>query len=514
MALLLPTAASHAPVRAIAAVTAESSGLTETNVTATDHSQPEGSPDVGYALWRAYTAFARDPALLNANWSFYLADVHSGKVLIDHDSHRAIVPASTQKLVTTVSALLMLGPSYTYHTGLLTDGQTDASGVLQGNLYIRGSGDPSLGSARMDDTLSLERVLDHFLQLLNAKGIRRISGHILADESAFDLEMVPRKWLWEDMGNYFGAGSSGLSVNENEYTVFFRAGHAVGDQASVAGHEPVIPGMSFLNQVRTGPRNSGDQVYIFGAPYGNERLLTGTVPLGAQRFPVRGSMPEPPLFLARALRDHLTANGIEVGGQGYSRRSAAIQGVPFGSPRTLLGEWVSPPLFEIVYRTNVASVNSYAENLLKTIGREAGGDGTTRAGADAIRRFWEMRGVDTGGMALHDGSGLSPSNRITARMLGQMLEQAAGEHGFPALYNSLPVAGFSGSLAGFFHNRPSEGILRAKSGFLGNVRAYAGYTTLQDGGLAAFVLIVNDYDATPSAMREKMFRLMDAITGN
>jgi serine-type D-Ala-D-Ala carboxypeptidase/endopeptidase (penicillin-binding protein 4) len=470
------------------------------------------SPGAGFRA--AYSAFENDPDLRNANWSFYLSDVHAGKVLFEHDSHRPVVPASTQKLVTTISALLMLGPSYTYHTGLLHDGRLDASGVLQGNLYIRGSGDPSFGSGRMDDTLAMERVFAYFLQILKQKGIHSIAGHVVADESAFDLEMVPRKWLWEDMGNYFGAGSSGLSINENEYTLYFRAGRAVGEPATVAGHEPAVPGMTFLNQVRTGPRGSGDQVYIFGAPFVHERLLTGTIPLGSQRFPVRGSMPEPPLFFARSFRDFLVKNGIGVTGQGYSLRSAAIQGINTGSPNTMLGEWSSPPLFEIVFRTNVASVNTYAENLLKTIGREVAGQGTTRAGADAIRKFWEGRGIDMAGMALHDGSGLSPSNRITARQLGQMLEQAAADRNFPALFNSLPVAGFSGSLAGFFHNTPSEGILRAKSGFLGNVRAYAGYTTLQNGNLAAFVLIVNDYEGTPASMRLKMFRLMDSITGS
>jgi serine-type D-Ala-D-Ala carboxypeptidase/endopeptidase (penicillin-binding protein 4) len=463
---------------------------------------------------KAFSTFANDPALRNANWSFYLSDIHAGKVLLEHNSHRAIAPASTQKLVTTISALLMLGPTYTYHTGLLHDGRKDASGVLRGNLYIRGSGDPSLGAGRMHDTLALEHVFAHFLQLLKQQGITSIAGHVLADESAFDQEMVPRKWLWEDMGNYFGAGSSGLTVNENEYTVFFQAGRSVGDPATVAGHEPVIPGMSFLNQVRTGPRGSGDRVYIFGAPYIQERLLTGSVPLGSSRFPVRGSMAEPPLFFARAFRDYLVKNGIEVTGQGYSMRSAAIQGITYGTPQTRIGEWVSPPLFEIVFRTNVASVNTYAENLLKTIGKEVTGQGTTHAGANAIRIFWEARGVDMNGMVLQDGSGLSPSNRITARQLGHMLEQVSGDRIFPALYNSLPVAGFSGSLAGFFHNTSSEGILRAKSGYLGNVRAYAGYTTLQNGNLAAFVLIVNDYGGTPAAMRDKMFQLMDTITGN
>ncbi len=476
----------------------------------TPHQQEATESRSGFE--RAFSIFSEDPHLRNAQWAFYLSDVTRDVPLAMHNSEKAIVPASTQKLVTSISALFMLGPGYTYHTDLQHDGSIEPEGILHGNLFIKGSGDPSLGSAAMSDTLSLEHVFAHFLDLLREKGIKQVAGHIVADETIFDQEIVPRKWLWEDMGNYFGAGSSGLSVNENAYTVYFRAGAALGDRAHVLSTRPVIPGMSYINQVTTGERGSGDQVYIFGAPYIQERLLTGSVPLGATNFPVRGSIPEPPLFMAAAFRNFLIENGIEVAGESHSWRSAGLAGLDLGFRRVTLGGWASPPLFEIVFRTNQASVNTYAENLLKTIGKEVGGRGDLHTGIQAIRGFWQERGIDLTGMSLHDGSGLSPSNRLTARQLGQLLEAAARDQMFPALLNSLPLAGFSGSLANHFRDTPSEGILRAKSGYLGNVRAYAGYTNLQNGNLAAFVLIVNDYDGSPAVMREKMFLLMDAIT--
>lgn len=475
-------------------------------------SHQQGASEANSGFERAFSIFSKDPSLRNAHWAFYLSDITRGIPLAMHNGEKAIVPASTQKLLTSISALFMLGPGYTYHTELQYDGSIEPGGILYGNLFIKGSGDPSLGSSAMSDTLSLDHVFAHYLELLNQEGIKQVSGHIVADETVFDQEIVPRKWLWEDMGNYFGAGSSGLSVNENAYTVYFRAGAALGDRARVVSTRPIIPGMSFINQVTTGTRGSGDQVYIFGAPYIQERLLTGSVPLGAANFPVMGSIPEPPLFMAAAFRNFLIENGIEVAGESHSWRSAGLAGLDLGFRRTTIGEWVSPPLFEIVFRTNQASVNTYAENLLKTIGKEAGGRGDVRTGIQAIRGFWQERGIDLTGMSLHDGSGLSPSNRLTAFQLGQLLEAAARDQMFPALFNSLPLAGFSGSLANHFRDTPSEGILRAKSGYLGNVRAYAGYTNLQNGNLAAFVLIVNDYDGSPAVMREKMFLLMDAIT--
>ncbi len=469
------------------------------------------SPAQNY-LERELNRFASDPALKNASWGFCVIDIETGRTVVSRNEHQALVPASTQKLLTTASALMMLGPDFRYQTSIGYSGQIDSSGILLGDLIIKGSGDPSFGSTGMHDSLNLDQVFAAWLLTIKNAGIRQINGRVLADESVFDQELIPRKWLWEDMGNYFGAGASGLTANENMYTVYFEAGNALGQAARVAMTEPVIAGMEFINQVTTGTRGSGDQVYIFGAPYQMQRTLTGTVPLGSSNFPVRGSIPDPPYFVAVAFSDYLSRNTISQNHPPLSHRRALQAGIEPAAEWQHLGFWTSPDLADIAAHTNLNSVNTFAENLLKTLGRNAGGQGNTAAGTEAVKEHWKKMGLDVDGMFLHDGSGLSPSNRITTYQLARVLEITARQAFFDRFQQGLPLAGRSGSIASSFRGTPSEGVLRAKSGFLANVRSYAGYTKSSDGKTLAFAFIVNDYNGTPASMREKMTRVMDAIT--
>lgn len=467
-----------------------------------------------YSLKNAFEAFRSDPAVRNANWSIIVADATSGTEILSFNADKPIVPASTQKLVTTATALRLLGHDHSYHTAIEYTGRISNDGTLTGDLYIRGSGDPSLGSARLNDSLKIENVFSKWHQYILDAGISRIDGNIISDESIFDPEMIPRHWLWEDIGNYFGAGASGLTVNENEYTVYFNAGNSLGSPATVVSSSPRIPGMKFINEVTTAQTGTGDQVYIFGIPYGSERRLTGTIPLNARNFSVRGSMHDPPSYLSAGFLDFLKDNGIVVTGTSSTYRTAPADGIITAESGQPLGIWESPPLFDIIYHTNHSSVNSYAENLLKTIGHTKSGTGSFESGLASVSAFWGEMGANTDLSGLRDGSGLSPVNRISASSLNEILLMSFDHPSFGVLLNSLPLAGYSGSLAGQLHGSASEGILRAKSGFLSNVRAYAGYTIMSNGNMASFVFIVNDYQGGAAAMGQKMLRLLDAVTSH
>lgn len=464
------------------------------------------------SLERQAMVFNNSPAMKHGQWAFYVVDLTNNSVIFAHQEHLSLAPASVQKLITTITALSILGPDYRYITHIQRDGFVDAEGTLHGNIYIKGSGDPGLGSSSLEGSLDLNRLYDRWGNEIRNSGIKKITGNVIADDSAFDSEMVPRKWLWEDIGNYFGAGSSALSVNENEYTVYFNAGTTLGSPARIVSTKPNIPGMTLVNNVTTGAAGSGDQVYIFGGPYAPERWLTGTVPLGARNFAVRGSIPDPPMFAATTFHSFLTQKGIRISGDAISSRLASLKGHSLAMERQKIASTHSPPLSVIVDRTNMRSVNMYAENLLKTIGLYSMGKGDFSSGISAILEFWEKQGLDTKGMRLHDGSGLSPSNRVTASQIGMMLAYAAQQDYFDILFHSLPLAGHSGSLRPMFHGTNSFGILRAKSGFLSNVRAYAGYTRMKNDTPVAFVLLVNDFDGTPIEMRNNMEKLLDAIS--
>ncbi len=462
-------------------------------------------------LKSALNEFSKDEALKNTSWGFYAADARTGKIILDHNPDLALIPASTQKVVTTLTALSMLGSNYQFETLLQYDGKIE-NDILKGNLYIKGFGNPMLGAKMVDDSLALDLVFAEWLKEIKATGIKTIEGNIIADGSWFDDHMIPSKWIWEDMGNYYGAGAHALTTHENLYSVFFQPGSLEGAPATVVKTDPTVPGITFHNDVGTGPRGSGDNVYIYGSPYSNRRWLTGTVPLGENNFEVKGSLPDPGHFLAASWASFLQHNNIKVKESVYTHRDMPLS--EYSGTRVIISRHLSPYLEDIASRTNFNSVNTYAENLIKTLGKEFKDEGSFSAGSDVIKAFWEEKGLDTRGLRILDGSGLSPYNNITVRQLTGMLLFAAQDE---ALYNSLlkgfPVAGESGSLAGMFRGTSSEGILRAKSGFLGNVRAYAGYTRARDGRLIAFTIIVNNYTGTPLEMRRKMEKVMDALTG-
>ncbi len=458
--------------------------------------------------------FVTDQTLKNAAVGFVVMDLENGKTVVSHNPNLALVPASTLKLITTASALQILGPNFCYETVLGHTGEVNSEGVLNGSLVIKGSGDPSFGSTEVRGAPSLEDIFDRWLKTLNSKGIKRITGQVIADESVFDYELIPRQWIWEDMGNYFGAGTSGLTVNENMYTVFFGPGSTIGSPARVVSTTPEVPQMTYVNLVTTGSRNSGDQVYIFGAPYQNQRTLTGTVPLGSNNFPVRGSIPDPPMFVAQAFHQFLNSKGIEVRQEPTNQRIRHQNGKAAPEISQVISRHVSPSMVNITHRTNLRSVNTLSENLLKTIGVKEKGEGSFAKGAEAIKEFWAQKGLDTDGMFLFDGSGLAPANRLTVNQLAQVIISALNHQTGNVYSEGIPIAGKTGTLANLFKGTKSEGVLRAKSGFMGNVRAYAGFTTNATERKLVFALIVNNFSGTSAEIRDKMVTLMDAVTSS
>ncbi len=460
----------------------------------------------------AMQRFANEPSIKNAAWGFVVVDFETGRYVVSHNKNLSIAPASTLKLLTSASAFQVLGSDFRYETILGHNGSVDTDGTLIGDLIIKGSGDPTFGSPEVKGASSLKGIFDRWLKALQGKGIKRVTGQIIADESVFDYELVPRKWIWEDIGNYYGAGSSGLTVNENMYTVYFQPGTSIGSPARVISTSPEIPDITYLNLVTTGPRNSGDQVFIYGAPYQNQRTLTGTVPLGSNNFSVRGSIPDPAMLVAQVFHQFLLDNGVEVFHKPTCQRVRDYNGIPPPKTSEVLAINASPELSEIVNRINQQSTNTLSENVLKTLGLKQKGQGSFAAGAEAIKDFWKKLGLDTDGMFLFDGSGLSPANRLTPNQLVQVIITALKHQSGQAFSEGIPVAGRTGTIANLFKGTKSEGVLRAKSGFMGNVRSYAGYTYNSNGHKLVFALMVNNFSGTSSEIREKMVNLMDAIT--
>ncbi|KQS30803.1 D-alanyl-D-alanine carboxypeptidase/D-alanyl-D-alanine-endopeptidase [Dyadobacter sp. Leaf189] len=395
--------------------------------------------------------------------------------------------ASTLKLVSTATVLAVFGGDYKFQTFLEHDGQIKGDTLL-GNLYIHGTGDPSLGSERFPGFLKSPELIGRWSAAVKNAGIKHIKGKVLADASFFDSETVASTWIWGDMGNYYGAGVQGLNLNENLYRAKFRPGSEPGDPATFLGIEPAIPYLTFTNRVITGEKGSGDKTILYSSPLGNQVVLTGTVPAGTASFTVKGSIPNAAEYAAFALKTALANAAIRIYDQ-----NPPFSGVVTGSQRKVLDEYKSPALRELCQQTNYWSINLFADAFLKQAGKRLSGKSDFDNAALAVTGYWSAKGADLRGFYIKDGSGLSPSGSITAGSLTEILNLANKEASFNDFYKSIAVLGQNGTVRNLAKGTKAAGNVHAKSGSIEGTRAYAGYFTTKSGALMSFAIIANKY---------------------
>jgi serine-type D-Ala-D-Ala carboxypeptidase/endopeptidase (penicillin-binding protein 4) len=431
--------------------------------------------------------FHADSSLMHASVSLCVADAEKGDILIDYNSGISLMPASVMKLITSAAALELLGPGYTFKTRIgYTGSLNKRSGKLKGNIIILGGGDPALGSNYFSD--HYQDFLIRWITEIKKLGIKRITGRIIADDSYYDFLPVPSKWLWEDAGNYYGAGAYGLSLFDNTYEIHFKT---LSDSSLPAIRE-IIP-----NECRNELSNfliaSGttDEGYVFAAPYSTSGWIAGNAPVNQDDFVLKASITDPPLLMAKIINEKLKAGGIKISGNPTTVRllqnNKAEKFIP-------IAETVSPPLADLIEVLNHESVNLYAEHLIKELGKKFKNNGTTASGAEVIIEFLKNSGIDTNGMFIEDGSGLSPLNAINTRELVRLLVymKNKGKY-FTEYFSSLPDAGKDGTLKNYFKDPVFDSRLKAKSGSMTRVRSYAGYFTTVSGKKMVFSIIINNY---------------------
>ncbi|HRK25999.1 MAG TPA: D-alanyl-D-alanine carboxypeptidase/D-alanyl-D-alanine-endopeptidase [Chitinophagales bacterium] len=466
--------------------------------------KPVKYPTVQAALDR----FDNDADLQTASWGYYVKRVNNGEVIAAANALKTLRPASALKVITTAAALTVLGAEQTFTTKIEYDGVIDNNGNLHGNLYITGGGDPTLATNRSDIAPTIEVVLKQWVAVVQKRGIKRVEGAIIGDAGFFPDDMIPRQWIWEDIGNYFGAGVSGLNFHENRYDLVLSSGKA-GSVVKTVKIIPPVPNFTLINQLTAA--GSTDEGYIFGAPYQNTAVARGTIPPNQSGYVIRGSVPEPAVFAAHNLQLALEQAGIAIAQPATSVRQLSLSGGYAKKERFMLHLEASPPVKKIVYWCNKRSVNLFAETLLRAMGKQQYGSGTVENGIKAVRQNLLARGIDVAGFIMQDGSGLSPLNAVSAKMMTDVLANYAQDAGFDDFYQSLPLAGSSaddGFLKSFMNTPAAAGKVRAKSGYISNNRAYCGYIKTNKGSLLAFTIMVNNYTCTNSQMKQKIEQLL------
>ena len=448
------------------------------------------------------------PYMRGASFSLVVKDVQEGRTVYSYDTDRLQSPASVLKTVATATALEILGEDYRYPTTLEYDGILE-NGTLEGNLYIKGSGDPSLGSSHFAP--GQNKFLSTWIAALQKAGIKHITGSVISDESIFDTEGVSIKWLREDMGNYYAPGSYGISIFDNMYKLSLQTG-AAGTRPVLKGTEPDIPFIRFKNYLKAAPVSS-DSAYIIGAPLDDVRYLYGVLPANREAYVLKGDIPDPALYLARYLTDQLQQKGIRVDGSPSCYRIEVEENRWKKGERKEIVTTYSPTLREIASVCNHVSHNLYADALVKTVGlqykpRRNEMISSFGRGVQVVKEYWEKKGLEVFPLRMNDGSGLAPADKVSAGFMGELLVYMATESAVSdAFIASLPQAGIEGSVRNFLKGSKLQGKARLKSGGITGVRSYAGYIT-KDGKTYAVAVFSNNYSCSMSRMTGALEKLL------
>ena len=448
------------------------------------------------------------PYMRGASFSLVVKDVQEGRTVYCYDTDRLQSPASVLKTVATATALEILGEDYRYPTTLEYDGILE-NGTLEGNLYIKGSGDPSLGSSHFAP--GQNKFLSTWIAALQKAGIKHITGSVISDESIFDTEGVSIKWLREDMGNYYAPGSYGISIFDNMYKLSLQTG-AAGTRPVLKGTEPDIPFIRFKNYLKAAPVSS-DSAYIIGAPLDDVRYLYGVLPANREAYVLKGDIPDPALYLARYLTDQLQQKGIRVDGSPSCYRIEVEENRWKKGERKEIVTTYSPTLREIASVCNHVSHNLYADALVKTVGlqykpRRNEMISSFGRGVQVVKEYWEKKGLDVFPLRMNDGSGLAPADKVSVGFMGELLVYMATESAVSdAFIASLPQAGIEGSVRNFLKGSKLQGKAHLKSGGITGVRSYAGYIT-KDGKTYAVAVFSNNYSCPMSRMTRALEKLL------
>lgn len=443
------------------------------------------------------------PELAPAMVGIKVTSLETGKVLFEENGSKLLRPASNMKLYTVAAALDRLSPDYRFVTSVYAAGRPDAAGILRGDLTIYGRGDPSI-AARFNGGDYFKGINELASQIAGA-GVKRVEGDLVGDETYFTGPRYGSGWNWEDLQWWYGAEVSALTVNDNALDLFVKPGSAVGAPAVITTGPP-DPLLAIVNRVVTGARGSKRELTLHRGLGADALEIHGFIPLDDRGYAAGVGISHPGLLFVYLLRSSLAQRGVVFTGKSRTVAAPAYANGPATSRPTgsiEIASMQSPPLSLIAAQTLKPSQNLYTELILRTLGRvvppSSGSLDMPRtsehAGLEIVKSFLREAGVNTSGLALTDGSGLSRNDMITAEASVQLLTYM-GRHRYAVVFReALPIAGVDGTLRNRMKGTPAENNVRAKTGSLSSASSLAGYLTTAGGENLVFSIMVNNYPA-------------------
>ncbi|HEU4633530.1 MAG TPA: D-alanyl-D-alanine carboxypeptidase/D-alanyl-D-alanine-endopeptidase [Flavisolibacter sp.] len=437
---------------------------------------------VSSRLSESFENFERDAQLQNAISSLYVVDAKTGKVVFDKNSTIGLATASTLKVVTAATAYELLGKEFRYQTKFGYVGKR-AGSVLKGDFYIQPSGDPTLGSWRWKATADMA-VMNDLLAVIKKMNISAYN-RIVIDNRAWNDEAIPDGWIWQDIGNYYGAGAAGFNWRENQFDIVLKSGKNLGDPVGIVRTKPSYQSITLASFATSAAKGSGDNAYVYYPLTNATGVVRGTIPVNESAFEISAASPDPAKVFTGWFENSLrTRAGIR-----------AVKSQSYRADTTVMFTHASPPLDSIVYWFLKKSINLYGEALVKTFAYQKEGRGSTDKGVDLVKDFWKERGIPHTELNIVDGSGLSPLNRVTTRAQVSVLQYAKTQSWF----------------SGFYHALPEYNGMKIKSGTIRGVKGFCGYHTAKDGNEYIFSFLVNNYNGSASALVRKMYAVLDVL---
>jgi serine-type D-Ala-D-Ala carboxypeptidase/endopeptidase (penicillin-binding protein 4) len=430
------------------------------------------------------------------DWGVLVTDAATGEVLYARNADGYFMPASNAKLFTTALALAALGPDYRVRTTVASSGMLDANGVVNGDLVLIGRGDANLSNRKFPYDKKEERegppekVLAEFAGAVAARGVKEVTGDVIADDSMFQHEKFPSGWLVDDILWSYGAAVSAIAVNDNTFALDLRPGAHEGDSARYdAGLAADF--YTVENSLLTAARGSEEKLAVARDPGSRLLHVSGTMPLDAPPRRLTIAIEDPAEYAASVLAHLLEARGVKIDGHSGARH-AAEPAVDAAAPRTVLAEHTSVPLSDEIRLTNKNSENLHAELLLLLAAHEKTGARNYEDALKVAADFFKAAGIADGDVVLSDGSGLSRKDLVTPRAIVQLLRYAATQPWGELYRSTLPEAGEDGTLSERMKNTPAASRIFAKTGTIGHGNALSGYATTVRGERVLFSILGNN----------------------
>ena len=424
--------------------------------------------------------------MAHAQWAVDVRSVDRNEPIFSLNAGKLMMPASNMKILTLATAAEVLGWDARLTTTLEASGVVEG-GVLHGDLFVRGGGDPTINTREGVG----EAVFSEWTAALQAQGITSITGRIIGDDQAFDDEGLGGGWAWDYLQYGYAAPVGALQFNEDVAQLNIAPGAIPGEPAVVRLAEGT--GLTLHNRALTGEPGSPDTIDYRRHLHLPILEVTGMIPAGGKPVTRSVAVVNPTLFFAQSLKDALVARGIHVSGEAADLDDVAAELGP-QLERRVMASTNSPPLRTLATVLMKVSQNLYAETLLKAAGRARGGLGTTAAGRLAANATLSSWGIPETSYVIADGSGLSRYNYVSASALVAMLARMYADPTHrDALLATLPIAGRDGTLSTRMRGTRAEGNAMAKTGSIANVRSLSGFVRTRDGEMLVFSILANDF---------------------